>query len=230
MCACLKATPCKCKECGFESIFVLYICPDGLQCDIKVHIHLIFNSFWIKLWAIWQHDRGLTASFASLTPSGQLGSMHKRLCRGTIFFPSTTPSEWPGSMCNGMKLRNNILARNNTEHWMVTLALFYLLCPSHAICPMFWSCQWGTTEIICTVSIVLPSLKILALLYSERISCFWKCVEHFAANCYIACREYRQYATIFFSLNQCILYELMMIQTSPQAFNKQTNNQQEVNL
>ena len=50
------------------------------------------------------------------------------------------------------------IARNNTEHWMVTLALFYLLCPSHAICPMFWSCHWGTTEITCTMSIVLPSL------------------------------------------------------------------------
>ena len=75
------------------------------------------------------------------------------------------------------------IARNNTEHWMATLALFYLLCPSHVICPMFRSCHWGTTEITCTMSIVLPSLLMLALLYSERRSCFWKCVEHFAANC-----------------------------------------------
>ena len=33
------------------------------------------------------------------------------------------------------------IVRNNTEHWMVTLALFYLLCPSHALFPyvsMLW--------------------------------------------------------------------------------------------
>jgi len=87
------------------------------------------------------------SSYVVITPLGLAGSCHENV---RLFVDTAVIWNARGREEAVEKERStyqfHIVARNNTEHCMVTLALFYLLCPSHAICPMFWSCHWGTTD------------------------------------------------------------------------------------